>query len=187
MKKLLLAIGLAVAVAVSAQAGSISVSPLAVTAASGVRWVESVVVIDVSGAEVLDMIFTWDPTKAAVNGMPVEGGYMANQTGEAPNVYQSIDNVNGVLSYTVNRMGPNTSSGSGTAAYVTFRSKTSDPYPIHYFVSLINLSMIRFYVGEGNIAVNGWTEGPGVIPEPMTLALIASALAGLGVYARKRG
>jgi len=205
MKKFLLALGLVVLMAVSAQAITMTVTPGAVTAASGSYFTAVVTIADSPAVEACDLIFTFDPALNAVRpGTFWFGDFMGQQMYNVNDGYNSppfgggesavgpfvaYDNVLGIASYTVAGAGSIHSSGSGTVASVTFRSKTNAAYGIWFDVSMVDPDMIRVGQTTGYIAVNGWvppTQPPAGVPEPMTLALVAGALAGLGVFARKR-
>lgn len=195
MKKLLLAIALVLAVA-SAQAISITM-PTTVTLGDGDFYVLPIVVTGASvpAVEVFDGLFTWrlgSGLSPDANYGPfgdsaaAEGTFIKKQGGSQLAFGTQGD---GVISYSVARLGPAGSTGSGTAATFYFAYAGTEGVTLHYAIALMGIGTIgTIYSVEGDILINGGDpviEPPGV-PEPMTLTLIAGALAGLGLIARKR-
>lgn len=184
MKKAFVAMVLAMAVAAVAHAGTIALVPSALTVAVGATFTVDVVVTSVDGAEVLDVQVSFDPTLVHALGAS-EGEYMAQQNPDFPMPFGNLfDNTNGLLSYTITRLGPNVSTGSGTAATLTFECQAQGVTTLDYAVALSDQAGATIASGTGSVDVQQG-EG-GVVPEPMTLALVGAALTALGVVARKR-
>jgi hypothetical protein len=184
MRKALLAVVLVMALAVGAQAASIYLVPSAITVTPSQTFTIDVVVTGVAaspGAESANIEVHFDTSQVDAQGMS-EGDFIQQQTGETYMAFgYLIDNTNGVLSYTFTRLGPATSSGSGTVATLTFHCKGVGTSTLDYYAVLSEPSGDDLVAGSGSVDVT-----QGVIPEPMTLLLVGAAVTALGVVARKR-
>jgi hypothetical protein len=184
MRKALVAMVLVMALAVSAHAGSVYLVPSAVTVATGATFTVDMVVSGAGapGAEACNVEVTFNPALVTVLGAS-EGGFYSSQQGSElyMEIGKLLDNTNGLLSYTFARLGPLLSTGSGTAAVLTFQCKDYGLTTLSYYVGLGEPEGGVLLEGTGSVAVN---QGP--IPEPMTLVLIGAALTALGLVARKR-
>jgi opacity protein-like surface antigen len=185
MKKLLLAIGLAVLVAGSAQAVAVvEVVPPYLEIKPCTIFVVELVVRDVEepGVEVVNLVLTYNSKLVEALGVE-EGGYLPEQqVGEDRMQFSLIEENDmgyGVVSYTVVRLGSQTSVGSGTAALITFHCRAPGLTVIDYDVILLDIDSNIVASGVGHIEVLQ-------TPEPMTLVLVGGALAALGFVARKR-
>jgi hypothetical protein len=184
MKKVFVAMILAIAVAASAHAATISLAPTALTVTPvGTIFTIDVVVSGVGapGAEVLDVAVLFNP--ARINAISAsEGEFMAQQNPDIPLAFGSLfDNTNGVLSYTIARLGANVFMGSGTAVMLTFECMGAGLDIMTYVANLGDQAGGTLVSGQGTVAVQ-----QGAIPEPMTMVLVGAALTALGVVARKR-
>jgi hypothetical protein len=183
MKKLLLAVGLAVLVAGSAQAVSVSLVPSALTVNVSEDFVIDVVITGAQapGVEVVNVVIAYDPSLVAALDA-VEGPFLpSQQPGEFLMEFENMTYAPGVASYTVARLGPASSTGSGTAASITFHCEGNGLTLLAWNVVLADVDGNPIADVSGEVAVQ-----QGAIPEPMTLLLIGGALAALGVVARKR-
>jgi len=183
MKKALFAMVLAMVVAASAQALTIGLVPSALTVTPSTIFVIDVVVTGAAapGVEVIDVVVTYNP--ALVTGVDAaEGAWM--RTGGPLLEFEEVNNVAGYVSYTAARLGPNGSTGSGTAVTLTFHCEGPGLTALAYYVNVSDTNGDIIADGTGVIEIQ---QGGGqVIPEPMTLALVGVALTALGVVARKR-
>ena len=183
MKKVVLAMGLAMVLAAAAQAMSVTIEPSATTVNVGDMFTIEVLVADATEpVEMLEVFATFDPALMSAEGA-AEGGFIESQGGDLAE-FVNLNNGAGTISYTVLRMGPAGSTGSGTGATFDFLCQGAGTSLIDYRVVLYKLDKTVLADVTGSIEVT--QGGGGVIPEPTTLALVASVLAALGVVARKR-
>ena len=183
MRKALLAVALVMALAIGAEAGSIYLVPSAMTVAVGATFTIDVVVsgAESPGAESCNVEVYFDPSKVNALGAG-EGGFMAQQNPESYMAFgYLVDNTAGVLSYTFTRLGPKVSTGSGTAAVLTFECKSAGLTIMDYFAVVSDPEGGDLLSATGEVEVQ-----QGVVPEPMTLVLVGAAVTALGVVARKR-
>jgi len=171
----------AMLVASTAYAITVTVVPSAQTVVVGSVFTLDVVVTDAGspGVEVVDVVAAFSPSDVNALGAS-EGGFLyQQQVGEDLLEMLLVDNSGGVMSYTVARLGPVSSTGSGTAATLTFRCMQ---------VSAINIGVMTSLADINGNLIDIWIDLPLVVqtPEPMTLVLIASALTAAGLLARKR-
>ena len=192
MKKTLLAMVLAMAVAAAAQAVSVSLVPGAITVTPSTVFTIDVIVTDAEapGIEVIDIqvafngalveaYSVWDPEMEEYSVLPATEGQFIRKAGGP--ILEFLGWGDGYLSYTVTRLGPTSSTGSGTAATLTFHCLGPGAAPLSYLVQGTDLTGTIIMTGQGVVEVQ-----QGVVPEPMTLTLIGAALTALGLVARKR-
>ena len=179
MKKVLFAMVLAMAVAASAQALSVALVPSSFTVTPSTIFTIDVVISDAMapGVEVLDVLVLFNPALVEAVGAS-EGSFISAQGGP---VMEFLEVVPGSLSYTVTRLGPESSTGSGTAATLTFHCLAPGITQLAYLVQATDVSGDIILAQDGYVLVQ-----QGIVPEPMTLALIGAALTALGFVARKR-
>jgi hypothetical protein len=185
MRKVFVTMVLAMAVAAVAHGATIALVPSALTVSVGSTFTVDVVVTGTASdaAEVLNVEVSFDPSLVAALGAS-EGEYMQQQSGEIPFAFGNLlDNTNGFLSYTITRFGPKTSTGSGTAATLTFECLAGGLTTLDYFAAISDQGGSTITSSTDSVSVQ---QGSGVVPEPMTLALVGAALTALGVVARKR-
>jgi len=177
MKKVLFAVVLAMAVAASAQAVSVALVPSSLTVVPSTIFTIDVVVSDAMapGVEVLDVLVLFNPALVEAVGAS-EGAFISDQGGE---LMEFLEVVPGSLSYTVTRLGPESSTGSGTAATLTFHCLALGEVDLVYLVQAADVNGDIILAEQGAVQVSQ-------TPEPMTLALIGAALTALGFVARKR-
>jgi len=176
IKKLLLAISLAVIMAATAQAASLRVEGAPASVTPSTIFVVEFIVEDIVIADSMNGYMTFDPLM--VDGIGVEiGSWFDQATGAFEFKIIDVDTP-GVVSFIYSDFGA-TYTGSGTAAKVTFHCEGPGLAVIDYHFELAS-------AGPNVIDEVGVIEVDQVIPEPMTLALIGGALAALGAVARKR-
>jgi len=184
MRKTFVAMVLAMAVAAVAQAGSIALVPAAMTVSTGVTFTVDVVVTDVSG-DVLNVEVAFNPSLVNAKGASEGSWFSAQQPTDLPLSFGYLmDNVNGVMSYTITRLGPTISTGNGTAATLTFECMADGLTTLDYYVAVSDA--YGAIVADATDSVSVQQGEGGAVPEPMTLALVGAALTALGMVARKR-
>ena len=182
MKRLFLTIALAALVVGSAQAITVEMQPPELTIMPSTIFVVDLMINDADqpGVEVVNVVVSYDPSLVNAIGAE-EGAFLSDQqAGEYLMEFTELDNVGGIASYTVARLGPLTSVGSGVGASLTFHCERDGLVLLDWLVILADQNGEPIIIQEGVIPVEQ-------IPEPMTLVLIGGALAALGVVARKRG
>jgi len=188
MRKALLAVALVMALAIGAQAGSIYLAPSALTVSVGATFTIDVVVsgAQAPGAESCNVEVYFDPSLVHALGAS-EGSFYSSQLGSEMffTFGYLMDNTAGVLSYTFTRFGPLHSTGSGTAAVLTFECQANGLTTMDYFAVVSDPDGGDLLAATGVVDVQQGEAGP-PIPEPMTLVLVGAAVTALGVVARKR-
>jgi hypothetical protein len=174
---------LAMVVAASAQAISISLVPGALTITPSTIFVIDVVITGAEspGVEVVDVVVSYNP--ALVTGVnAAEGSFISAQGGPLME-FEEVNNNDGFVSYTVTRLGMVGSIGSGTAVSLTFHCEGPGLAELVYAAAATDVEGTIIAEAYDTIEVQ---QGGGAVPEPMTLALVGVALTALGVVARKR-
>ena len=124
----------------------------------------------------------WDPEMEEYSVLPATEGQFIRKAGGP--ILEFLGWGDGYLSYTVTRLGTKSSTGSGTAATLTFLCLAPGQTALSYLVQGTDLTGEIIMSGSGVVNVD--QGGGGVVPEPMTLALVGVALTALGLVARKR-
>mgnify|MGYP005847752633 CR=1 FL=1 len=184
MKKALLSIAIVLALAGGAHALTVGVAPTVLTVTPSTIFTIDMVVIGALPVDVVEGV----NVEYYFSGQPVEtlgwneGDFMAQQAPEMPWGFTTVDNTLGIVSLSLVRLGSKYSTGSGTGATVTFHCTGPGVAVINYYVAT-GSQQGELVDASGQIIIH---QGGGVIPEPMTLALVGVALTALGVVARRR-
>jgi hypothetical protein len=173
MRKLILLLGLAVFVAVSAHAASLTVEPSSVTIMPSTIFVIEFVVHDVTAADTVNLEMSYDPL--LVEAYDAVEGTWWDQASGIEIEYKQVGG--GIVSYTYVEIGA-IMTGSGTIVRVTFHCEDPGLAVIPYDFTLV-------YAGSPVIEQTGTIQAH-QIPEPVTLCLVGGALTALAVIARKR-
>lgn len=190
MKKCLMGLLVVALFVAPAMAASVYLNPATQSVGNSVVVTVELVISGVvsPGVDTLNLVLQFDET--LVTGTGNAQGTFMNGAGEVViEMGNSIDNVNGEISYTLWNLGANGATGSGTAAIFTFVTDAANTgtSPLAYTSWLLEpgtANPIAATESTGDEIVVG--GGSPVVPEPGTLMLVAAGLAALGGYARRK-
>jgi hypothetical protein len=184
MKKCLMGLLVVALFTAPALAASVYLNPVSQTVSNGGFTTVELVVTGITspGVDTLNLLLQFDETIIHAAGVS-DGAFMNIET--FITFGPSLDNVNGEVSYTQWNLGGGGATGSGTAMIFTFMGRAAN----YGDTSALNYTAWLLEPGSGNqITLDSKSTGDSitVIPEPLTLMLVASGMIALGGYARRK-